>query len=409
MYYVGATEVQSSCLMDADPQRDLNLKNCIRNSDREKMEISKNNEISVTTKHEYDRATELKAFDETKDGVKGLVDASVTKIPRIFHHKFDKESSSTSTNITKLDVPTIDLVDIHQDPTRRKIVVENIREASEKCGFFQIVNHGIEVSVLDEMKNGAIRFFEQDSEVKREVYSRDHLRPFVYNSNFDLYSSPAACWRDTFYCLMAPKSPKPEDLPSVCRDIMLEYRKQVMNLGNVLFELLSEALGLSPNYLNDMKCNEGLAIVFHYYPPCPEPELTLGGTKHTDIDFITVLLQDHIGGLQVLHENNWIDVSPLPGALVINIGDLLQLITNDKFKSVEHRVVANHVGPRVSVASFFRSFEPSTRLLCPIKELVSEVNPPMYKKTTVRDYFEFCMARGSDGTPSLPYFKIGNF
>ncbi|KAK2352604.1 1-aminocyclopropane-1-carboxylate oxidase protein [Trifolium repens] len=374
------------------------------------MEVSKNNEISVITKHEYDRASELKAFDETKDGVKGLVDASITKIPRIFHHKFDKDSSSTSSNITKLVVPCVDLVDIHKDPTRRKIVVEEIREASEKWGFFQIVNHGIEVSVLDEMKNGAIRFFEQDSEVKRELYSREPLRPLVYNSNFDLYSSPAANWRDTFYCFMAPKSPKPEDLPSVCRDIMLEYTKQVMKLGNVLFELLSEALGLNPNYLNELRCNEGHAIVCNYYPSCPEPELTLGLTKHSDNDFITVLLQDHIGGLQVLHENTWVDVSPVPGALVINIGDLLQLITNDKFKSVEHRVVAKHVGPRISVANFYStSYQPSTRLYGPIKELVSEDNPPKYKETTVQDYVEFSMGRGLDGTSPLPYFKIGSF
>ncbi|KAK8682202.1 hypothetical protein V6N13_054596 [Hibiscus sabdariffa] len=60
-----------------------------------------------------------------------------------------------------------------------------------------------------------------------------------------------------------------------------------------------------------------------------------------------------IGGLQVLYEDQWIDVPPVPGALVVNIGDMLQLITNDKFKSVEHRVLANTEGPRVSVASFF--------------------------------------------------------
>lgn len=160
-----------------------------------------------------------------KDGVKGLVDASVTNIPHIFYHQFETKDDvlSSSSNInTTLSVPSIDLVDIfhQQDPTRRKIVVEKIREASEKWGFFQVVNHGIALSILDEMKNGVVRFFEQDSEVKRELYSRDPKRPLVYNSNFDLYTSPAANWRDTFYCFMAPHSPKPEDLPSVCRYVL---------------------------------------------------------------------------------------------------------------------------------------------------------------------------------------------
>jgi hypothetical protein len=90
-----------------------------------------------------------------------------------------------------------------------------------------------------EVKDGffpilVIRFFEQDSEVKRELYSRELLRPLVYNSNFDLYSSPAACWRDTFFCLMAPKSPKPEDLPSVCRyviDIIFNFSRITLVLA----------------------------------------------------------------------------------------------------------------------------------------------------------------------------------
>ncbi|AET01252.1 desacetoxyvindoline 4-hydroxylase, putative [Medicago truncatula] len=77
---------------------------------------------------------------------------------------------------------------------------------------------------------------------------------------------------------------------------------------------------------------------------------------------------------------------------------------------LEHRVVANHVGPRVSVASFYStSFQPSTKLYGPIKELVSEDNPPKYRETTVHDYVSFSMARGLDGTSLLPYFKIGNF
>lgn len=109
-----------------------------------------------------------------------------------------------------------------------------------------------------------------------------------------------------------------------CSEILIEHSKQVMDLGCSLFELLSEALGLNPNYLKELGCADGLAILCHYYPSCPQPEVTIGTTKHADNDFLTVLLQDHIGGLQVLHQNQWVDVPPIPGALVVNFGDLLQ-------------------------------------------------------------------------------------
>ena len=98
----------------------------------------------------------------------------------------------------------------------------------------------------------------------------------------------------------------------------------MMNLGTLLFELLSEALCLNPNHLKDMDCTQGLFALCHYYPPCPEPELTVGTTKHSDSGFLTVLLQDHIGGLQVLYKDKWIDITPVSGALIVNVGDLLQ-------------------------------------------------------------------------------------
>lgn len=91
--------------------------------------------------------------------------------------------------------------------------------------------------------------------------------------------------------------PQPEELPEPCRDILRQYSKHVMKLGLTLFGLLSEALGLDTGHLNGMECVKGLAVTCHCNPPCPEPELTLGSTKHTDADFLTVLLQDQIGGL----------------------------------------------------------------------------------------------------------------
>ncbi|KAJ9547370.1 hypothetical protein OSB04_019913 [Centaurea solstitialis] len=264
----------------------------------------------------FNRPAELKAFDETKAGVKALADAGIREIPRIFIN----EPEPLPVSSTPFQIPVVDL-----GSTDRASTVEKIREASENLGFFHVVNHGIPVSVMNEMLQGVRRFHDQDVEVKKRFYTRDPTKPVIYNSNFDLFSSPAANWRDTFIALMAPSPPPPEELPEVCRDIQIEYSNEVMKLGGVLFRLLSEALKLNPNYLGDLDCDKALAFVGHCYPACPQPDLTMGATKHTDDGFITVLLQDEIGGLQILHDQQWVDVPPTPGALVVNIGDLLQV------------------------------------------------------------------------------------
>ncbi|PNX93895.1 1-aminocyclopropane-1-carboxylate oxidase 1-like protein, partial [Trifolium pratense] len=111
---------------------------------------------------------------------------------------------------------------------------------------------------------------------------------------------------------------------STSKDIVIEYLQKITDLGFTIFELLSEALGLDPSYLKELNCAEGLYIQGHYYPPCPEPELTMGATKHTDTGFMTLVLQDQLGGLQILHEDKWVNVPPVHGALVVNMGDLLQ-------------------------------------------------------------------------------------
>jgi hypothetical protein len=161
-----------------------------------------------------ERLKELKAFDETKLGVKGLVDAGITKIPQIFHHPPD--NTKKVSNSGDKSIPLIDLAKIHDDPSARKRVVESVRDASETFGFFQIVNHGIPVSTMKEMKDGVLNFYEQDSEVKKKFYTREP-KPFMYYSNITLFNSTAATWKDSFLCNIAPVPPKPEDLPDICR------------------------------------------------------------------------------------------------------------------------------------------------------------------------------------------------
>lgn len=303
----------------------------------------------------------------------------------------------------KLEVPVIDLSGSGHgdDHDRRMQIVEQIREASKTWGFFQVVNHEIRLGLLDEMIDSIRMFHEQDSETKMKFYTRDRMNKVRFDSNIDLYQSRAANWRDSLTISMAYADLHPEQVPEICRETILEYIKHVTMLGGTLLELLSEALNLQTNYLQDMECARGRTFVCQYYPPCPEPELTLGASKHTDPSFITLLLQDHIGGLQVKYSDQWVDVPPIKGGMVVNIGDMLQIVSNDKFKSADHRVLANHNGPRVSVASFFIGDVVTPKMYGPIKD----GSPPAYKDFLVNEYLDKFFTRPIDKS-GLDYFKL---
>jgi len=114
----------------------------------------------------------------------------------------------------------------------------------------------------------------------------------------------------------------------------MEWNQQTQHLGAVLMGLLSEGLGLSPSKLQDMTCVEKRKMLAHYYPCCPQPDLTMGLKSHTDTGVITVVLREQAGGLQVKHGEAWLDATPSPGVLIVNIGNLLQVIFHScKFQS----------------------------------------------------------------------------
>ncbi|KEH23371.1 2OG-Fe(II) oxygenase family oxidoreductase [Medicago truncatula] len=288
------------------------------------MVVENSNQLKESSDFTYDREAEVKAFDDSKVGVKGLVDSGVSKIPRMFYTRKLEISESTASD-SKLSIPIVDLKDIHINPAQRVEVIDQIRSACHEWGFFQVINHEIPIIVLDEMIDGICRFHEQDADVRKEFYTRDLKKKVSYYSNVRLFNGQGANWRDTFGFAIAPDPFNPDEVPQICRDIVIEYSQKIKNLGFTIFELLSEALGLNPSYLKEFGCAEGLFTLGHFYPTCPEPELTMGSTAHTDSTFMTLLLQDQLGGLQVLHEDKWVNVPPVHGALVVNIGDLLQV------------------------------------------------------------------------------------
>nr|BAJ90183.1 predicted protein [Hordeum vulgare subsp. vulgare] len=364
--------------------------------------------MSATAKGEagYDRRQELQAFDDTKAGVKGLVDAGVTTVPPIFHHPPD----SLSTSSTAATIPVIDLSGSRPD------VVGQVRAAAETVGFFQVVSHGVRAGLLAEMLASVRRFHESPAEAKTPYYTRDLARKVRFNSNFDLFQSPAANWRDTLFCQAFPDPPELEELPAAVRDVLLEYGDAVRRLAVRVLELVSEAMGLAPGRLGKMGCADGLSVVSNYYPPCPQPHLTLGTSRHSDPAFLTVLLQDDMAGLQVLVDvedgekrSAWADVPPVPGGLVINVGDLLQLVSNGRLKSVEHRVVANRSRDRarISVAAFFNAdLRRTTAVYGPIEEQVSSSAPPLYRSITVGEFLSHYDGKGLDGRPALDHLLL---
>ncbi|RZC44241.1 hypothetical protein C5167_037181 [Papaver somniferum] len=361
----------------------------------------------------YDRLKELKDFEESKAGVKGIVDAGIVKIPRMFARPLDElteELDHIEDENSNFEIPVIDMKSVDPDDHhRRKEIIDEVRHASGTWGFFRLVNHGIPLTVMDEIIKGIKRFHEQDTEIKKKYFSNDPKTGCMFHSNFDLYVSKYANWRDSLKCnLLSPDPLDPQELPDTCRDIIVEYWKHIMKLANTVTGLLSEALGLEQDHLQRI-FTDFLVLNGLYYPPCPEPELTLRTSKHSDPSFFTLLHQDHIGGLQILHQNQWVTVKPIPGTLIVNIGDLLQLISNDKFKSAEHRVLANRSGPRISVACFLHAkSSDNTKIYGPLKEILSEENPPIYKYIMMKEYIEHYAKKGLGGVSALDHFKLSS-
>ncbi|WOH12375.1 hypothetical protein DCAR_0831878 [Daucus carota subsp. sativus] len=319
---------------------------------------------------------DIKEFDESKVGVKGLVDAGITSIPRIFYQPPENLIDSRSLTRT-LDIPVIDLA-----ASDRAIVVRQVQEASSKFGFFQLINHGIPLCRMDDVILSIKAFNELETELKSQYYSREgnEKRVLYYGSSLHLNELEGASWNDTLLVALGPEPAESCYVPEVCRMAVAEWDEEMKKLGGALLGLMSEGLGLKREALEEKLCMDARIMAGNYYPHCPQPDLTLGLKSHTDPSIFTLLLSNHVPGLHVKVEGHeWANLVAHPGALVVNIGDVLQIISNDKYRSVEHRVLANSLQePRISVAVFFNPANDADTY-GPLPEITSLDEPARYR------------------------------
>lgn len=268
----------------------------------------------------YDRMKEVKEFDDTKAGVKGLADSGITTIPKFFvlspEYLANPETSSDS-----IQIPIIDLLGVNTE--RKQEIIDHVSTAAREWGFFQVVNHTIPLSTMNATLSAIRSFHEQPQEIKKQHYDRG--KAVAYVANNDLFRSKAASWRDSLLVKLDEEQPEIDQIPEICRKEVVEWSEHARGIGELLMELLSEGLGLGAHRLKEINCFSKWILVGQCYPHCPQPELTMGIPSHTDKGVLTIVVQDQIGGLQVRKGDVWVPVRPLTGALVINIGDFLQV------------------------------------------------------------------------------------
>ncbi|KAK8545787.1 hypothetical protein V6N12_026607 [Hibiscus sabdariffa] len=163
------------------------------------------------------RAEEMKAFLESREGVKGLVDAGITEIPSFFIHPAETfspdDASMDATLAAQLLVPEIDLQGFGRE--RRREIVDAIRDAAQSWGLFRIVNHRVPIPTTENMIDAIRHFHEQPQEVKKAWYSRNGSGQTVYDVNNKNWK--AAAWRDTVAFEFPDGEINEQFIPQVCR------------------------------------------------------------------------------------------------------------------------------------------------------------------------------------------------
>ncbi len=276
--------------------------------------------------------------------------------------------------MTEHAVPIIDLGGCADAPT--PAVVAAVAAAAEDFGFFQVVNHGIDAGQIESLWQMTRAFFAQPLEVKRQILrTKENSRGY-----YDRELTKNA--RDLKEVLDIAQVPFPDladddrrnfhrvdgvnqwpDLPGF-RGTIITHLQSCNRVALWLLEAFCMGLGEHASQLHQHFGTDHTSFLrMNHYPLhdllTAEEAAAVTGLgdmalhHHSDAGALTLLLQDDIGGLQVEHDGQWIDVTPLPGALVVNTGDMMQVWSNDRYKAALHRVAPRTSAARYSLPYFF--------------------------------------------------------
>jgi isopenicillin N synthase-like dioxygenase len=270
-------------------------------------------------------------------------------------------------------LPVIDVGDLQSAAVQRAIDA-----ACREWGFFQIVGHGIDERTTAALRRAMRAFFALPLPAKQAV-ARTAENPWgFYDRELTRHTRD---WKQIFDYgppdggAIVPQFPRelPELAPAVTR-----FYAACDALAFELVEVIAGNLGMPPGALDAcFRPHHTSFLRLNYYPRCPARDGHLGVNPHTDAGALTLLLQDEEPGLEVFHDGAWHLVEPRADALVVNIGDIVQVWSNDRYRAALHRGLAPANAARYSAPFFFNPAY-STEY-APLPSTVDAEHPPRYR------------------------------
>ncbi|KAL6137855.1 hypothetical protein ACLB2K_063144 [Fragaria x ananassa] len=301
-------------------------------------------------------------FDHHSSGVSIIEelitdDDSVIQVPQNYVIPDQESPISDGTNLAT--IPTIDMTQfVLRNQSANNPELEKLHSACKEWGIFQLVNHGVSSALLDKVKQELEDFFKLPLEEKM----RYKVRPgdvLVEGYGTVVKSEDQKLdWGNRLFMFTNPinrrKSHLFPELSTSLRNALESYILELQRTARTLLGLIGKLLKMKMEEMEEL-FEDGLQSVrMTHYPPCPKPELVVGLKPHSDGSGITILHQvNGVQGLQIKKDGVWFPVSFDHGAFVVNVGDILEILSDGVYKSIEHRVTVNSEKERISIAMFF--------------------------------------------------------